>query len=309
MDSQFKSKSANISLKTITLAAALALIQQPFAHAKNSNHGDEHAGHHAAPAATAEHSAKKSSHGDDEHAATTHHNKSGDHGDKHKTTTHAATTAHGHDETGVAPETAMGWLKNGNTRFLKGSFRKDGASRKDVARLSSGQTPHTIIVSCSDSRVPPEVVFDQKLGEIFTVRTAGEALDPSSIASVEYAVEHLGARNVVVMGHTQCGAVKAALGTLGGGDAGSDNLNKLVADLHPRLQSFKGKKPSPHYADEGWANAFGVSNDLLKRSKILSAATKDGKIKITTAMYSLENGRVDFKTADRGVATEESHTH
>ncbi|OYZ22944.1 MAG: hypothetical protein B7Y39_07275, partial [Bdellovibrio sp. 28-41-41] len=119
----------------------------------------------------------------------------------------AAAPGTGHAEHGrkvgaISPDKALGWLKNGNTRYSKGTFRKDGASSKDITRLSTGQNPHTIVLSCSDSRVPPEVVFDQKLGEIFVVRTAGEMVDDSVLASIEYGVEHLGANLILVMGHS-----------------------------------------------------------------------------------------------------------
>ncbi|MFZ3229619.1 MAG: carbonic anhydrase [Pseudobdellovibrio sp.] len=205
----------------------------------------------------------------------------------------AAEHAH-HAPEGVAAEQAMKWLKNGNHRFTKGFFRKDGATKKDVARLSKGQKPHSIVLSCSDSRVPPEVVFDQKLGEIFTVRTAGEVLDSASIASIEYAVEHLGSRNILVMGHSQCGAVKAALSTFGGKDAGSPNLNKLVGDIHPRLQQFEGKEPSANYEVESWANTNGVAKDLLERSSIIAEKVRSGEVQINTALYHLETGVAEF---------------
>lgn len=195
----------------------------------------------------------------------------------------------------VDPATALRWLKNGNTRFLKNYVRKDGQSLKDVERLSTGQQPHTIILSCSDSRVPPEIIFDQKLGEIFVVRTAGEVLDAGSIASVEYAVEHLGVKNIVVLGHTSCGAVKAAFSTLDGKDAGSENLNKLVADIHPRIAKFKGQTPSANYTEESWANVQGVITDLQSRSKIISEKNHEQKIQISGALYHLDSGSVDFK--------------
>lgn len=193
------------------------------------------------------------------------------------------------------PEVALRWLRNGNTRFKKGTLRNDGQSKKDIQRLSEGQFPHTIILSCSDSRVPPEVVFDQKLGEIFVVRTAGETLDPTSIASIEYAVEHLGVRNLVVMGHTQCGAVKAAMGTFDGKDAGSPNLNKLVADIHPRIQNFKNKPMSKDVAPESWANVNGVIKDLMARSALLEEKIHSGVLKISGALYHLDSGDVEFK--------------
>jgi carbonic anhydrase len=213
---------------------------------------------------------------------------------KEPTKTAVPAAAHHEEKNGVAPEKALGWLKNGNTRFIKSSLRKDGQSTADIKRLSTGQTPHTIVLSCSDSRVPPEIIFDQKLGEIFVVRNAGEIPDDASIASIEYAVEHLGARLIVVMGHTSCGAVKAALSTLDGADAGSPALNSLVHDIHPRLASFKGKSPSPGVQAESWANARGISKELLARSAILSAKAASGEIAIKTALYHLDDGKVDF---------------
>jgi carbonic anhydrase len=218
------------------------------------------------------------------------------HGTHSQPTAHAPSHSSGHAEVhSTEPAQALQWLKNGNTRFKKSRFRNDGATQKDVARLSKGQTPHSIVLSCSDSRVPPEVVFDQKLGEIFTVRTAGQVIEPSAIASMEYAVEHLGSRNLVVMGHTNCGAVKAAFGTLDGADAGSENLNKLVHDIHPRIEKFKGAQPSEHFEKEGWANVQGVIQDISARSKILGAKIKSGEIKINAALYHLDTGVVEFQ--------------
>ncbi len=202
--------------------------------------------------------------------------------------------AHTNTLTGTSPEKALGWLKNGNRRFLKGSLRKDGQTSKDIHKLATGQSPHTIILSCSDSRVPPEVVFDQKLGEIFVIRVAGEALDTSAIGSIEYAVEHLGSRLLVVMGHSSCGAVKAALGTLDGSDAGSPALNALVHDIHPRIASFKRSIASKDVIDESWANTRGAAHDLLSRSKILQEKVASGKLVIKSAMYHLSDGNVDF---------------
>lgn len=214
-------------------------------------------------------------------------------------TGHAAAASHaasGHEEVvGVEPEKALGWLKNGNIRFLKQRYRKDGQSPADVKRLAAGQKPHTIVVSCSDSRVPPELLFDQKLGEIFVIRTAGESLDAMGIGSIEYALSHLGARHVMFLGHTNCGAVKAACGTLAGGDAGSESLNALVQDIHPRLKDFKGKKEfSKNYVDESWATARGGALELANRSQIVHKMLSENKIMISTAVYDLESGKVEF---------------
>jgi carbonic anhydrase len=196
---------------------------------------------------------------------------------------------------GVDPEKSLGWLKNGNTRFMKSNLRKDGQAKKDIQKLAKGQSPHAIILSCSDSRVPPEIVFDQKLGEIFVIRTAGEVPDVAAIASIEYAVEHLGSRLIVVMGHTACGAVKAAIATIDGGDAGSPALNVLVQDIHPRIAAFKGHpSSSADVESESWANTRGIAKDLLQRSMILREKVASGEVKIKSALYHLDNGKVDF---------------
>lgn len=208
----------------------------------------------------------------------------------------AATAPAHHSERGpVSADKALLWMKHGNTRFVHQHLRNDGERPADRARLVSGQKPHTIVLSCSDSRVPPEVVFDQKLGEIFVIRTAGESLDYSAIASIEYAIEHLGSNLILVMGHESCGAVKASLATLSGADAGSPALNKLVADLHPHLRSFAGAPVSEGAIVEVWANTEGVAKDLVQRSQIVRDALNTGEVKIQTALYHLGSGVVEFR--------------
>ncbi len=187
-------------------------------------------------------------------------------------------------------------LKKGNERFISGKVRSDGQSRADITRLATSQAPHAIVLSCSDSRVPPEAVFDQKLGEIFAVRSAGETLSPQAVASMEFAIEKLKSHLVVVLGHTNCGAVKAAVETISGKSAGSPNLDKLVQDIHPYLKSHVGKDgPSKDLKEESWANARGISQDLLKRSEIISKAVGDGRVVIKVGLYNLTDGTVEFE--------------
>ena len=229
----------------------------------------------------------------------------------------------------VSPEKALNFLISGNTRFVQNKLRKDGISNDDRQRLTSGQHPNAIIISCSDSRVPPELIFDQKLGEIFVVRGAGEGVDSTAVASVEYAVEHLGVKLVVVLGHESCGAVKTAFETLGGKDAGSPALNKLVADIQPRIKNLSRTPSSPHetksndkanektkdennksdgkghsknsapepskgFISEAKANARGVVADLIERSEILKEKAASGAIQIKSAIYYLGTGKVEF---------------
>lgn len=207
--------------------------------------------------------------------------------------------AHAHSHTReagpISADKSLGWLKNGNTRFTKGTFRADGASSKDRARLVGGQKPHAIVLSCSDSRVPPEVVFDQKLGEIFVVRTAGQDVGTNVIASIEYALSHLGANLLVVMGHESCGALKATLSALQGADLGSPALNAMAEELKPHLQSYADKKPSDHLLDESWSNVTGVAKELTERSALIRDAVASGEVKIVKAMYHLESGNVEWR--------------
>lgn len=199
--------------------------------------------------------------------------------------------------TGADPEKAYGWLKHGNERFLKGFLRKDGQSKADIRRLADGQGPHSIILSCSDSRVPPEIIFDQKLGEIFVIRTAGEALDSSVIGSIEYAVEHLGTRLILTLGHTSCGAVKAAVSYLGKNQPiESPYIEKIVKDIQPRIaKTATSHTPDKNLKAEAWDNATGVARDLMERSQIISEYVTSGQLKIKSALYNIENGKVEFE--------------
>ncbi len=247
-----------------------------------------------APAASTEKPAEKAS--EKSEAKPTETSAAPTETQKSEVATKPTQEAHHHAETaGVPADKALSWLKNGNNRYLTNKLRTDGQSAKDRQRLSTGQHPHSIILSCSDSRVPPEILFDQKLGEIFVVRAAGEALDNATIASIEYAVAHLGANLLVVMGHDSCGAIKAAFETLGGADAGSPFLNNLVKDIHPRIQSFAGKKISDHGVDESWANVHGIAKDLIERSAIIREAVANNGFKIAKSVYHLSSGQVEWK--------------
>jgi len=253
-------------MKATLLALALSLNFSLFAK-------DDHSAHHEAPAAKAVEvkEVKKADKKEEKH-------------DEHKR------------ESGPVPAAkSFTMLKNGNTRFIKGNLRRDGAKKADRERLATGQKPHAIVLSCSDSRVPPEVVFDQKLGEIFTVRTAGQALDSAAIASIEYAVSHLGSNLIVVMGHESCGAVKAALATLKGGDAGSPSLNKLVGDLHPHLKRFSELSQTDGVVVESWANVEGVTTDLIDRSEIVRRSVEAGDVTIQKGLYHLATGEVEWR--------------
>jgi carbonic anhydrase len=107
----------------------------------------------------------------------------------------------------VPADKALQWLKNGNRRFVKKWFRKDGKGAKDRAAIAKGQHPHSAVLGCADSRLPPEIIFDQALGELFTVRTAAPSLDAGVVSSLEFAALHLGTRLLVVLGSPACDGV------------------------------------------------------------------------------------------------------
>lgn len=186
----------------------------------------------------------------------------------------------------VSATEAFKELVVGNGRFVTGTpshMNQDAARRK---ALAGGQKPHAIVLSCSDSRVPPEVIFDRGLGDIFVVRVAGNVLSDVATASIEYAVEHLGAPLIVVMGHESCGAVKAAL-TLKAEDAGSFDLTSLVASIQHNLAmphddahedakdngEDKGSKASKdEHDDDADAHADTHADDRATANALMAAA-------------------------------------
>jgi len=199
-----------------------------------------------------------------------------------------------HPSTGRPPREVIESLREGNQRFVDGKMigpRRDGKTRSE---LVAGQHPSTIVLSCSDSRVPPELLFDQGLGDIFVIRTAGQVLDPSPIASIEYAVAHLGTRLIVVLGHESCGAVGAALATPVGTSAGSVDLDKLVGKIRPHIASFKPSSSDKLLRGPVKANASGVARELVRRSEIVRNKLQAQDISLVTAIYSLATGQVEF---------------
>ncbi|MDX9730329.1 MAG: carbonic anhydrase [Bdellovibrionales bacterium] len=201
---------------------------------------------------------------------------------------------------GVSSEQALSWLVNGNKRYVKQSFRSDGKSQSDRKRLEKTEKPHSIVLACSDSRVPPEAVFDQALGEIYVVRTAGESLDAAVIASLEHAVKTLEPSLLVVMGHTRCDTIRAAVETPLNDSAGSAALDQLLADIRPRLPKRSvSSQPAKHdhshdYEIESSANAQGIATDLVTRSELIRTKVESGKLLIKPALYYMDTGLVKF---------------
>jgi len=178
-------------------------------------------------------------------------------------------------------------LKGGNNRFV--ADKLDGRLQDSSRRgsLTGGQDPYAIVLSCADSRVVPELAFDTGLGEIFVVRVAGNIANSSSIASIEYAVAHIGSKVIVVLGHESCGAVTAAVS---GGDNGY-NLNHLLSHIAPAIAA---SEEGAAVNDVVKKNAEMTAEELKTRSSIIRNAVADGKLQIVPAYYNLGTGKVDF---------------
>ena len=185
---------------------------------------------------------------------------------------------------------ALERLKQGNRRILQGEAKGLGritAQRREelTKKARAGQAPFAVILSCADSRVPVEILFDAGPGELFVVRVAGNVANPSSIASIEYAVANLGAKLVVVMAHESCGAVAAAIE---GGDAGK-NLNTLLGYIQPVIGS--GDIAVNEVARR---NAKQSADRLLSESDIIRPAVESGDVEIVTAFFHFD-GEVEFE--------------
>jgi carbonic anhydrase len=196
---------------------------------------------------------------------------------------------------GIAEET---WreLLDGNQRFCEGRMTQYQV-RQQREFLVSGQRPKAVIIGCSDSRVPPELVFDQSLGDLFVVRAAGNVVDAIALGSVEYAVEHLGARLVVVLGHDRCGAVQAACS---GEKVESPNLRSIMAELQPSVMECSKHGKAALIRDVVEKNALRTSGALMYRSAVLRKSTDKGELQILAARYDLVTGEVAHIEASDG---------
>lgn len=185
-------------------------------------------------------------------------------------------------------------LKQGNERFISGkSLNCDLMAQ--VEATANGQYPSSVIIGCIDSRVPPELVFDQRIGDIFSARVAGNVVNDDIIGSAEFATKLAGAKLIVVLGHSQCGAVK---GAVDGAELGL--LTELLAKIGPAIEANKNA-PGEHTAKNAdFVQAVAIANaklgveNLTKKSTVLSGLVADQKLKIVPAMQDIATGRVTF---------------
>jgi carbonic anhydrase len=188
--------------------------------------------------------------------------------------------------TSVSPDDALNRLKTGNERFSqsKVSTGKPVAARR--AETAKDQHPFAIVVGCADSRTAPEIIFDQNIGDLFVIRTAGNLVDDYALGSIEYAVDHLGTRLIVVLGHERCGAVSAALA----GGSAPGHINSLVRDIQPAVAASKGKD------GDALTNAI-HENDAEVAAKIRKDAQLgdlSSRVKVVEGYYDLDTGKVEW---------------
>lgn len=188
----------------------------------------------------------------------------------------------------VRPESALELLLAGNRNYATGNAIRPDQTLSRRAELVKGQQPFAIVLTCADSRVAPEIYFDQGLGDIFVLRNAGNVLDDHIIGSIEYAVEHLGSSLIIVVGHAKCGAVSAAVA---GGHA-PGHLPSIVQSIQPAV-AHTAKAPGDKVDNAVRANAQLVVNELTQCGPIISEAVAKKKLKIVAARYDLASGRVE----------------
>jgi len=199
----------------------------------------------------------------------------------------------------ISAKQALERLKEGNRRFVTGSGMRDLAEdHRRRLELVRDQAPFAIVLGCSDSRVPLEIVFDQGLGDLFVIRVAGNIVAPSQIGSIEFAADRFGTRLVVVLGHSQCGAVAASLEHLQRRTpAGSPNLGFIVNSIRPSLEPLvqgRGDDIEGLMDEAVRINIRASVRQLQKSSSVLEGLTRESGLMILGAEYSLETGVVTF---------------
>lgn len=211
------------------------------------------------------------------------------------------------------PAEAVEELKRGNLRFVEGRRVRTLLTSQDVElrqTLAKGQAPFAVIVTCSDSRLLDNFIFDQEMGRLFTIREAGNCPDTQGVASVEYAVEHLGSKVVVVLGHTSCGAVKAVF------EAGEKplpgnlwSLQAAMAGLLEGSHEDPNQSAAEHLRHLETRNALRQTQALLDRSEIVRHLVGSGKVQVLPAVYDLASGRVSFLALPKATPGEEKAHH
>jgi len=224
----------------------------------------------------------------------------------------SATDVPAEDQSIVSPTDAISKLKEGNKRYTSGNLEHPHQSTEDRAQLAANsyenlgmtpaeaakrraelaksQHPFAIVVGCSDSRVPPEIVFDQGLGDLFVLRVAGNVIDDHSLGSIEYAVDHLAVRLILVLGHQRCGAVKAAKETIAAKTKALAHIQSLVSAIQPAVEAtINGDLETTVKT-----NVKDVVQALRLSTPVLKAKVDTGELSVIGGYYNLDTGDVTF---------------
>jgi carbonic anhydrase len=199
-----------------------------------------------------------------------------------------------HKGTRLSADEALGRLIEGNQRFLRGEARRSAFRRETLTELAKAQRPYATVLGCSDSRVPPEWIFDAGLGELFVVRVAGNILSPEISGSLQYAGAHLETPLFVILGHEGCGAITAALATKHEGAQFRSRVQGLLANILPGLPEFDPKlSPEERVSRAVESNVRWTVRQILETPEG-KARVAEGRTKIVGAVYEIETGRVRF---------------
>ncbi|MCC5938989.1 MAG: carbonic anhydrase [Lunatimonas sp.] len=197
-------------------------------------------------------------------------------------------------QSSLTPQDALDYLKEGNNRFIN-NLRANRNLLQMVNETSDGQWPFAVILSCIDSRTATELIFDQGLGDVFSVRVAGNVVNEDVLGSMEYAVKYAGSKLVVVLGHTKCGAVTAACSKVKDG-----NITALMHKIKPAIdketsiKEDRDGKNSAFVEKVATLNVLHAIEEIRERSEIIAGMEREGKIMITGGVYDVETGLVDF---------------
>jgi carbonic anhydrase len=197
-------------------------------------------------------------------------------------------------QTNTSPEEVLNILKEGNKRFLnQKGFERDFTAQ--VKQTAGGQSPLAVTLSCIDSRVPCEIIFDQGIGDIFSCRVAGNIINEDVLGSIEYSCKYAGSKLILVLGHTSCGAVKGACDQLEDG-----NLTALLSKLKPAVDAETETSGNRNSNNINFVNNVAklnvklVKEQLLKESPVLAELIKNNTVKLVGAMYHVDSGKVEF---------------
>jgi carbonic anhydrase len=193
----------------------------------------------------------------------------------------------------VTSDEALARLVEGNRRFVANKMFHPNESPEQRTRLTSGQAPFAAILGCADSRVPPEIIFDHGLGDIFDVRVAGNIVEDAGSGSFEYAVEHLGVPLIVVLGHAKCGAVKSTVEALQAGGEVPGHIAELVRKLKPAVYKTKDL-PGDKIDNAVRENARSNAAELAGLEPILKKKVQEGLLKVVAMRYDLDTGVVEL---------------